>query len=273
MKCKYLIFLAGCIILFSGYSQTRDITKITGDLYRFRNDAHYSVFLVTSGGVIATDPISKEAATWLKAEIEKRFNQPIKYLVYSHDHADHISGGEVFDEANVIAHELTKENIIKEKRPTAVPDGTFSDRMTIELGGKTIELIYPGKSHSDNCIAIYFPDEKTVFAVDFISTKRLPYRTLNNAFFPDWMQAIEKVEALDFDIFVPGHGDIGNKKDVRDHRLYLEELYSEVTKARKKGMSVDEMKQVITLDKYKHFGQYEAWREMNIEGMAKYVKE
>ena len=100
----------------------RSITKIAGDLYRFQNNFHYSVFLVTSEGVIATDPINAGAAKWLKDELAKRFNKTVKYLVYSHDHADHISGGEVFDDtAIVVSHENAKADIIAESRPTAVP--------------------------------------------------------------------------------------------------------------------------------------------------------
>ena len=87
----------------------RAITHIAGDLYRFQNNFHFSVFLVTPEGVIATDPINAEAAIWLEAEIDKRFGRPIKYLILSHDHADHSSGGEVFaDTATVIAHDRAK---------------------------------------------------------------------------------------------------------------------------------------------------------------------
>ncbi|MBH63725.1 MAG: hypothetical protein CL569_15010 [Alphaproteobacteria bacterium] len=104
----------------------RAITPIAGDLYRFLNNLHYSVFLVTSEGVIVTDPINEEAATWLEAEITKRFNQPIKYLVLSHDHRDHSAGGEVFaDTVTVIAHENAKAAILGEGRPTPVPDINF----------------------------------------------------------------------------------------------------------------------------------------------------
>ena len=55
----------------------RSINKIAGDLYRFQNNFHYSVFLVTPAGIIVTDPIDANAAKWLKAEIATRFNQPI----------------------------------------------------------------------------------------------------------------------------------------------------------------------------------------------------
>ena len=78
----------------------RSITKIAGDLYRFQNNFHYSVFLVTPDGIIATDPISPDAASWLKQELKARFGLPVKYLIYSHDHRDHSAGGEVFAPAS-----------------------------------------------------------------------------------------------------------------------------------------------------------------------------
>ena len=142
---------------------TRAITKIAGDLYRFQNNFHVSVFLVTDEGIIATDPINAEAATWLKGELASRFGVPVRYVIYSHDHADHISGGEVFaDTAIFVAHENAKADIIGENRPTAVPDITFSDSLVIELGGKTAELRHLGRNHSDNSIVVNFPAERTL---------------------------------------------------------------------------------------------------------------
>ena len=89
----------------------REITKIAGEVYRFRNNDHFSVFAVTSAGIIATDPVNAAAATWLKDEMKKRWpDKAIKFVVYSHDHADHISGGEVWaDTATVVAHDNAKD--------------------------------------------------------------------------------------------------------------------------------------------------------------------
>ena len=250
----------------------RAITNITGDLYRFQNNFHYSVFLVTPDGIIVTDPINADAAGWLKNELKARFNLPIKFLVYSHDHRDHIAGGEVFaSEATVIAHENARAAIIGEQRPTAVPDITFTDRMTVTLGGKTVELLYLGRSHSDNMIVMHFPAERAVFAVDFIAVKRLPYMNLSDAYFPEWIDAIKKVEAMDFDILVPGHGPLGTKADATEHRQYLQALYDAVLDAARKGQSLEEMKKSITLDQYEHLGMYGKWRELNIEGMYRQV--
>jgi glyoxylase-like metal-dependent hydrolase (beta-lactamase superfamily II) len=246
----------------------RDITKIAGDLYRFQNNAHYSVFLVTPKGIIVTDPIDAEAARWLKAELDKRFHLPITYLIYSHDHRDHIAGGEVFaDTAIVIAHENAKATIIGEKRPTAVPDITFTDRMTLELGGKTVELLYVGRNHSNNSIVMHFPAERAVFAVDFIPVKAVAFRDLPDAYVPEWMESIKRVEAMDFDILVPGHGTLGTKADATAYREYMEALYDAVLQAIREGKSVEDMKKTIRLDKYKDWFRYEEFLPLNIEGM------
>ena len=253
-------------------SAKREITQIAGDLFRFQNNFHFSVFLVTSEGVIVTDPIDRDAAMWLEQEIEKRFAKPIRYLVYSHDHRDHIAGGEVFaDTATVIAHENARRTIIAEKRPTAVPELTFTDRMTITLGGKTVELVHVGRNHSDNSIVMRFPEERALFVVDFISVNRLPYRDLSDSYFPDWIESVKRVEAMDFDVLVPGHGPLGTKADVAEHRRYLEALHEGVLARAREGKSLDQIKSELTLEAFSHLGQYDEWRELNIEGVHRHV--
>jgi glyoxylase-like metal-dependent hydrolase (beta-lactamase superfamily II) len=193
-------------------------------------------------------------------------------LIYRHDHRDHVAGVEVFNpEATVIAHENARAAIIGEKRPTAVPDVTFTDRMTVTLGGKSVELIYLGRSHSDNMIVMHFPAERALFTVDFISVNRLPYMNLSDAYFPDWIEAVEKVEAMDFDTLVPGHGPMGTKADATAHREYLQALYDAVLDGARKGQSLDDMKKSITLDGFSTMGMYGKWRELNIEGMYRQV--
>lgn len=260
-------------LAFSQQAPSREITRIAGDLYRFRNAGHFSVFLVTPAGIIATDPVNAEAARWLKQELAKRFKQPVKYLIYSHDHSDHISGGEVFaDAALVVAHENAKEVILGEKRPTAVPNITFSDRMTLELGGKQVELIYVGKNHSNNSIVMRFPAERVLFAVDFIPVESLPFRDFSDAYIEDWIGSLKRVEALDFDILAPGHGSLGRKEHVRMLRSYMEELRDEILKYARQGKSLEEIKQLVKMEKYSGWGQYKAYLLLNIEGMYRHIQ-
>ena len=251
----------------------RAITNITGDLYRFKNNFHFSVFLVTSDGVIATDPINADAAGCLKAEIKKRFNQPVKYLILSHDHPDHSSGGEVFaDTATVIAHANAKRTIVGEKRPTAVPDVTFTDNMTLELGGKKVELSYVGKNHSDNMIVMNFPAERVLFAVDFIPVNTVAFRTLGDGYIPEWMDSLKRVEAMDFDILAPGHGRLGKKADVAAFRGYMDGLYAAVLAGVRAGKTLDELKSSVNVPGYEKWFMYGKWKPENVQGMYNQIR-
>jgi glyoxylase-like metal-dependent hydrolase (beta-lactamase superfamily II) len=251
----------------------REITQIAGEVYRFRNQNHYSVFAVTPAGIIATDPINAEAAQWLKAELQRRFNQPVKFLIYSHDHADHIAGGEVFaDTATVVAHDNAKATIIGERRPTAVPQITFSDQMTIELGGTVLELSYVGRNHSDNSIVMRFPRERVLFAVDFIPVESVAFRDFPDAYVEDWIESLRRVELMDFDILAPGHGSLGRKEHVRLFREYMQDLQGAVRQHAREGKSMEEMKTLIKLPKYEKWDGYQQWFPLNIDGMYRHVQ-
>ena len=84
---------------------TRAIVNITGQLYRAQNNNHYTVFLVTPEGIIMSDPINRDFARWLKAELASRFKVPVRYVLYTHRDWDHASGGVVFaDTAEFVGH-------------------------------------------------------------------------------------------------------------------------------------------------------------------------
>jgi glyoxylase-like metal-dependent hydrolase (beta-lactamase superfamily II) len=83
----------------------REITNITGNLYRARNDNHFTVFLVTDEGVILADPINADFAAWLRDELATRFDAEVRSVLYSHHHWDHASGGALFaDTATFVGH-------------------------------------------------------------------------------------------------------------------------------------------------------------------------
>ena len=145
----------------------RSISHIGGGLYVVKAVLianYYTVFLVSDEGIIVADPINMDTAIWLKAELKKRFNLPVKYLIYSHSDLDHASGGEVFaDTATFIGHRNTVK-LFEEEGHGPVPTILFDNRMEISLGGKKVELEYLGLSHTDNLIVMRFPDADAVFA-------------------------------------------------------------------------------------------------------------
>jgi len=270
LRTFVLIFV---LALLSGIATaqdtTRQITQIAGDVYRFQNNFHYSVFVITGDGVVVTDPINAEAAAWLNEEIAGRTDQPITHLFYSHSHGDHASGGEFFDGVTtVIAHENAPEDI-----DGVAPTQRFSDTLTFELGSKTFELTYLGPGHGTDLSVMVIRPENVAFVVDAVSVKRLFYRDFPNANVDDWLEQVKKVESLDFDILAGGHGDVGVKADVTDGRIYLEELREQVMAGLQAGKTVEALQQEIKMEKYREWDAYDNWLGLNIQGMARHLQE
>ena len=271
MKFLVSTLIALGLLANSGVAQEpqRQVSNIAGDVYRFQNNFHFSVFTITGDGVVVTDPINAEAAAYLKAEIEKLTDQPITHLVYSHSHGDHASGGTAFgDVPNVIAHENAPEAI-----DGVVPTERFGDNMQFSLGSKTFELTYLGPGHGEDLIAMVIRPENVAFVVDAVSAKRLFYRDFPGANVDDWLGQVKVVESLDFDIMAGGHGPVGNKADVTDGRVYLEELRAAVLEGLLAGKSIDELAQSVMMSQYQDWGSYEQWRELNVRGMARHLQE
>ena len=248
-----------------------EITKLADDVYLFRHQFHQSLFITTSEGVIVTDPISAEAATWLNTKLKTLTDQAVRYVVYSHHHSDHITGGTVFAEATFISHAAARGHIVDAADSTTpVPTVTFTDRMFIDLGGKHVELIYTGKNHSDNSLVVLLPQNRLLFAVDFIPVETVAYRTMRSDYPDDWIESLKRVEQLEFDTLVPGHGTIGRKEHVRMFRGYLEDLRAAVLEQVKKGASLEEAKKAVRLPKYEQWSRYGDWFPENVEGMYRY---
>ena len=252
-----------------------EIIKLADDVYLFRHRFHQSIFITTPKGVIVTDPINSDAAAWLKAEITKLTDQPIRYVIYSHHHNDHITGGSVFaDTALFISQAAARPKILRAADPqTPVPDLTFTDRMFIDLGGKHVELIYTGRNHSDNSLVVLLPQSKLLFAVDFIPVETVAYRALPDGYPDEWIESLKQVEQLDFEVLVPGHGKIGKKEHVQLFRGYLEDLRAAVQEQVKKGASIEEAKKAVQLPKYDQWQRYTDWFPENVEGMYRYLSQ
>jgi glyoxylase-like metal-dependent hydrolase (beta-lactamase superfamily II) len=252
----------------------RSIDHISGGLYKFTNQFHASVFLVTDEGIIATDPINAAAATWLKAELDKRFGKPVKYVIYSHHHADHVSGGEVFSGAEFVGHENIVDDIKKDEVPTPPPTTTFSDTKTITLGGQSVELIYLGSGHSDNMIAMKFPGEQALFIVDIVSAHRLPYRTIGAGrdSLDGILAQIRKAESITgYNKLITAHGApyilITHPDMLGQVRTYIEELRDNVQAAMDADQSLDEVQQTVKMENYQNWFLYKQYLPLNIEGM------
>ena len=249
----------------------RGITQVSGDLYRWQNGAHYGVVYVTAAGLIVGDTVNAEASAWLAGQIAQRWDLPVRYVVYSHHHADHASGGSAFEATATFVGHRNSVAHFEQGGYAPVPTVTFEDRKEVTLGGKTVDLIYPGPSHSDSLIVMHFPAERALFVVDVASVERLPYRNFPGFFFAQAFDSFKTMEAIDFDIFVGGHGNIGTKQDMLDHFDYVRKLYAEVEQAVEQGLTLEAAQEKISMDDYAEWGRYEEWRALNVAGVYNYL--
>jgi glyoxylase-like metal-dependent hydrolase (beta-lactamase superfamily II) len=241
----------------------------TENVYIFRNGNHQAMFIVTTDGVIATDPVAYGRPTGGQTyvdEIRKVTDKPIKYLIYSHHHFDHIAGGKALKDAGaqVVAHANVKKRLAPLADPnTVLPDETFDTEKTIKLGNTTLELSYHGPNHSDSTIVMRLPQEKIIFVVDAIPVGTLPARGMID-FYPLEAEAfLKKVLTLDWERMIPGHpgapgGRLGTKKDVEDQLALLQEASAEMKKLAQEGKCWDTAEKEFKLPKYASWPNYEA---------------
>jgi glyoxylase-like metal-dependent hydrolase (beta-lactamase superfamily II) len=252
-------------------------TKVEGtdNVYVFRYQGHQAMFVVTSDGVIATDPIGlgrPQAVTTYIDEIKKVTSQPIKYVIYSHSHFDHITGGQPFKDlgARFIAHKNAKAQLERLQPPNIVmPDELVEEQRTLSLGDTTLELRYVGRNHSDNSLVMRLPKEKLIFAVDFVPIHAVFWRSMPDSWLDEWETSLKRVLAMDWDRLIPGHpgpgGRLGNKQDVENLLQYMHDLAAVVKTAADEGKCYDTAMKEVKLPKYEGWGNYAAWFPGNVE--------
>jgi glyoxylase-like metal-dependent hydrolase (beta-lactamase superfamily II) len=239
----------------------------TDNVYIFRNGNHQSIFIVTKEGVIATDPVAygrPQGGEQYVAEIKKVTQAPIKYLIYSHHHYDHVAGGKAFKDAGatIIAHRRAKQRLEKLADPaTPLPDETVDDKgRTIKLGGTTLELRYVGLNHSDTSLVMRLPKEKLIFVVDFLPVGSVPGRGMIDFYPLEAEDSIKRVLAMDWDRLIPGHpgpGDrLGTKKDAQDQLTLLQDASNAVKAVAREGKCWEPAEKEVQLPKYKDWPGY-----------------
>ena len=299
--------------------QGQEIGRLTGDTYYARMDDYVSVFLVTPEGIVLVEPIGTEMATWLKGELARRFAVPVRFVIYSHSHWDHASGGAVYaDTARFIGHENLVKNIAMPPADTPLPqnvraqdvnsngrieageaqgnlkaqfdlydankdgalsgaevtrgplgnvrppDLTYTDRLTITLAGKRVEIMSKPTAHADDNTIVRFVDGTNVlFASDWITVHRVPFGPIGDA----ETAVVKTVEALDFEHFVCSHGMLGKKADVAANIRYREALRDAVAAAVGAGQTLEQAQASVLMDAYKDWEFYAQQRPQNVAGM------
>lgn len=205
------------------------VEEIRDGLFWVTDGAYNTMFLVSSKGVIAVDPLPTLGPRYLKA-IAEVTDKPVTHIVYSHEHTDHIGAASLFPKpVTIVAHEETARLLAARhdlRRP--VPTVAFQDRYTLEIGEQTLQLEYRGNNHEPGNIFIYAPKQRVLMLVDVVYPGYMPYKNLGiTEDVQGYIKAHADLLSYDFTTLVAGHASrLGTRDDVRIASDFLTDLHA-----------------------------------------------
>lgn len=263
----------------AGEAASAVVSEIASGVYSFQYRGYQSMFVIDPQGVVVTDPISATTAPLYLAEIRKLTAAPIRYVIYSHHHFDHIEGGTAFREPGTVfvSHRNARTQLARMANPKIVlPELLVDDRATIEVGNTRVELHYLGRNHSDNSLVTVVPAQRVAYAADWLAVREIPWRNLFDSYIDEWLEGIDRAVQLDWERLVIGHTRPHNpngwatKDDLREYKGYFLDLKEAIRVAHASGQCPDRAPREVRLPKYESWYQYEAHLPLNIDRMCLY---
>lgn len=262
-----VLFLATAL---SALSQPIQTTEITDDVIVVHGGGGNITAVRTDDGILVTDSfISPEAAREARDLIEKHFpDATIRYLVNTHHHSDHVGGNQCFKDVAIVGHRNLERGMMRERAAAKAesedyvatpPAVQISANTTIKLGGKTFEILHFGTGHTDNDLVVLDRQDKLLIMGDLLFVRKC-YIMNSGSDVKNWIATLDKlmIRSDRYQYVVPGHGavvtDASALKQLQD---YLVDLWTAVTDAHRKGLTLEEAKQEIRLEEYAEYGDYD----------------
>jgi cyclase len=240
-----------------GAPQPQAIQQVKPGLFMITGAGGNTTVRVTNQGLIVVDGKLPGQANYdaLVALIKGVSDQPIKYLIVTHHHADHTGNNQRFLDAGVqvIAHENLKKNLVTyavDPKP-APPSTTYPGaEYTVSLGDVKVELHHFGRAHTSGDTVVYFPDLKVVAVSDVVTTGKtgplIDYAGGGSA--TDWTNVLAGILALDFDAAIPGNGDVLTKADVQAYKTKFDTVIARARELVRMGVPQDQLLMQIKTD-------------------------
>jgi cyclase len=233
-----------------GAPQPQAIQQVQPGLYMITGAGGNTTVRLTSQGLIVVDGKLPSQANYdaLMALIKGVSDQPVKYLIVTHHHADHTGNNQRFLDAGVqiVAHENLKKNLVTyavDPKP-APPSMTYQGaEYTVSLGDVKVELHHFGRAHTSGDTVVYFPDLKVVSVSDVVTTGKtgplIDYAGGGSA--ADWTNVLAGILSLDFDAAIPGNGDVLTKADVQAYKTKFDTVIARARELVRKGVPQDQL--------------------------------
>ncbi|WP_299104304.1 MBL fold metallo-hydrolase [uncultured Tenacibaculum sp.] len=263
-------------LTFSQEKSNRTV-KIAKNVYSFTsNNGYYSMFIITEDGVIVIESVSTKHSKEMVREIKKITNKPIKYLLHSHNHWDHSSGGQVFLDigATTLAHiEAYKWMKANPGRDMAIPKEYWNgNKKEITLGNSTIELHYLGMNHGLGMTVFILPKHKLAYIADLVTPNRVLPMIVPDFNIKEWEKSLKELLKMDFNKAIYSHNEKtnglaiygGDKKDIKLLSRFIKDIRAGIYNELKKGTPPFEIPNILKLPKYKHWNKYDEWLALNV---------
>jgi len=249
-----------------------EFRKLAKDVYAFLQPPLicYSSAGVIIGDrdVIVVDSLTNAAMTRsLRAEIDRVTDKPIRFLINTHSHLDHVYTNHLFPEATVISTHRGREETTANRKVQGkhdeffarlfsdvdfrggrytLQDMSFSGTLSFYQGEREVRVLELGVGHSESDVVVHLPGEKIVFCGDIFLNGMPPLPGEGHV--TQTIANYKAIEALEADIYVAGHGDPGTLADVRAQRTQLESVFQHARECFEQGMSYDAALQALADD-------------------------
>ena len=224
--------------------------------------------------IVIDSTLFPSTATTFRKSLETQIRAPIRKLVLTHYHADHVFGNQVFKDCEIIsttqllqhmekqAHTFKlSDSDIKERPELAelkclemtFPTMTFEKAISLRDDGFIVEITRVG-GHTEGSSFVYFPQEHILFSGDLIFAKEFPWAGDETCNPQEWINALKLFKELDVEKIVPGHGPICDKSEIDRYLKFYEETTAIIKNLIERGFT---KKEVLQYQDFPSFYTYE----------------
>jgi len=252
----------------------RHLRQIIPGHYVYSSATYNSGVIVTSDGIVVLDALNSAAVARAQREaMASTIRVPVRILVSSTFHNNYSKGNTAYADVLKIGHEfyradllelMRRENVPAEEQAARLPSQTFRDRVTLYLGDKEIQILHVGRAHTRGDSIIYVPQDRIAYLSELFFADQ--FMVINDGYGVDWLRALDAVEALGAEIFVPAHGPIPadpreTRQGLQRFRQMLVDVRDAVQAQVARGATEDQAVAAIRLPQYEHLQGYETQRE------------
>ena len=267
-RCNFLVFLSFYFLTFSNWSLSQNpvinqgVIKVAEKIYVLNDYGCNIAVMVGHEGLLIIDTGYGEDALKMDSVIKTISNLPVKYVLNTHFHFDHLGGNKKLSEggAVIVAHENTRQRMLLEwnipeiagiKYPIIppypveyLPKICFQDSLIIYLNNEIIQCIHFSNSHSDGDVIYYFQKANVIHTGDLFLSNGFPVVDCYCGGTTDgYIRAVDNILKIcdERTVIIPGHGAISNRQGLQDYRYMLAESRTRIASLIKEGKTVDEV--------------------------------